>query len=223
MRNQGKQPPSLEALRKYSVNRAGQQESIYAPMYDYVEYAAAGHTQLTFFSNPVGQGTTSHPGSTGPKTRADTNMTNAGLLPNPQRFLCTGIEVKFWPGDDVSGSQLTNPGSNLQSAWNVLKSGYLRMTIGSKDYVTDGPLDLFPASTRLAASVALSDSSTAGAGQVSTFNYAVGAGKPYELSPFLIPSNQNFTVELNWPNAVSIATEARIGVRLLGFLYRLSQ
>lgn len=222
----GRIPPNLNQVQAFNVNRPEAQEAIWQPLYDFQAYAAAGQTQLSFFSNPIGQGTTSHPGSTGPKTKADTNMTNAGLLPNPQRFYCIGIEVVFFPGNAVNGSgAITTSGLNWQDVWSVAKSGYLNFQIGSKDYVTDGPLGLFPQSSRLSGAAAMADATTAAAALHSQIDYAAFSGMPYEISPFWIPSNQNFSVTLNWPNAVALPSTVagRIGVRLNGFLYRLSQ
>lgn len=220
-------PPNLDQVSKFNVNRVGAEEALWWPLYDYQTYTAStGHTQLTFFSNPIGQGTTSHPGSTGPKTRADTNLTNAGLLPNPQRFYCVSVEIDFWPGSAVnaSGAIATN-GLNWQDVNAVAKSGYLEFRIGSKDYVVDGPVGKFPPTTRLAGAAALADATTAASALHSQIDYATMAGQPYEISPFWIPSNQNFSVSVNWPNAVTLPStvNARIGVRLNGFLYRLAQ
>ena len=38
---------------------------IWAPLYDSASYASTGSLQLNFFSQPVGQGTTSAPSATG--------------------------------------------------------------------------------------------------------------------------------------------------------------
>jgi hypothetical protein len=153
-------------------------------------------------------------------------MTTAGLLPNPQRFFCTGIAIEFWPGTapGVTGA-LTTTGLNWNDVNAVAKSGYLKFSIGSKDYVIDGPIGKFPTTTRLAGAAAMADASTAGANLHSQVDYAVMAGQLYSLTPFYIPSNQNFSVTLNWPNAVALPSTVagRIGVRLEGYLFRLSQ
>src|SRR6266481_3756473 len=85
-------------LAAHRVTVPGTQDAIYAPLYDSAVYAAAGQLQLNFFSLPIGQGTTSAPGATGAKTEADTNLSNAGLLPKGNRFYCTGVELTLWPG-----------------------------------------------------------------------------------------------------------------------------
>ena len=40
--SRGLSAPSPEALQEYRVNQAGQQEIVYAPLYDTVTYAQAG-------------------------------------------------------------------------------------------------------------------------------------------------------------------------------------
>ncbi|MGH8744731.1 MAG: hypothetical protein ACREUY_10685, partial [Burkholderiales bacterium] len=76
-------------LTQYQVNRKDQLEVIRQTLYDYQVYTAAGVAQQTFFTVPNGSGG---------KTLADTNMSVAGSLPAPQRFLIQAIEVYFSPG-----------------------------------------------------------------------------------------------------------------------------
>jgi hypothetical protein len=220
--------PTGAALQRYSVNRRGQVEAVRQTFYDFQTYAQAGQSQLNFFALPIGQGTTSHPGSTGPKTKADTNMTTAGSLPSPQRFLVKSIEIMFLPGLTVG--QFNAVASDLinfsDDVYNVSKSGYLDFVIGSKSYLTEAPIGRFPPKTRLETGHAAlaSNSATTGALMI---DYAAFGGRPYLLdAPLYLESTQNFSVSLNWPNAVALAaadTTARIGIILDGYLYRLSQ
>ena len=209
--------PSLADLQKYAVNRGGDYEVIGSALYDYTTYALAGQTELNFFQTPQGQGG---------KTLADTNMESAGALPNPKNFLVTAIEVNFWSGvlPSVFGAQADADG--LNDTWTVAKSGYLEFYIGSKNYVQEGPLGVFPAMNGLVVSAAVADATTAGANMQSRIAYSNLGGKPYVLaSPVALVSNQNFRVSMKWPTAVALPSgvDARIGVRLRGFLYRLSQ
>lgn len=219
----GRIPPSRQQASQFGTFVPGIDDNLWYPLYDYQAYAAAGQTQLTFFSNPIGQGVTSHPGSTGPKTKADTNMTTSGILPTPQRFLCTGIQVMFRPGSAVNASgAIATAGLNWQDVWSVAKSGYLEVQVGNKSIVLDGPLGVFPEDTRLAGMAAMADATTAAASLHSQIDYATFAGRPYEVTPFEIPSSQNFSVTMNWPNAVALPSTVagRVGIRLQGYLYR---
>lgn len=207
---------SVDAFQRYSVNRPGQLEVVKQPLYDYQTYPAAGATQLTFFAIPKGQSG---------KTLADTNMEVAGSLPNPKKFLVLGIEVFFIPGPNPSAAAAAPGVDNfVNDVWTVFKStGYLEFFIGSKAYL-DAPINMFPAVTRLAGFAGLADSTTAGANQFTRTSYASSAGQPFGLKPpLMLEPTQNFTITLNFPTAVAISANGRIGVHLKGLLYRNSQ
>jgi len=223
MRNQGMKPPNLRKLRGYDVNRAGQVEGIFQPLYDFQDYPAAGATQLTFFAQPIGQNG---------RTFEDTNMESAGQMPAPKEQLVTNIQVVLLSNLDpvVDGS---TPAVATSSQWNdvatIFGGGYLDFFIGSKSYLTDAPLGKFSNDFRLAGTSALADAGGAGAA-LSKMDYATFAGPMYEITPTRLVSNQNFNVTLNWKAALPLPSsvvsgnvEARIGVILGGFLYRLSQ
>jgi hypothetical protein len=197
-------------------------DQIWYPAYDYLTYPVGGQTQLAFFTQPIGQGVTSHPGAVGSKTEADTNLTAAGLFPKGNRFFWVGVEIKWWPGAAIARGPAAEAtvGSNWIDTYNILKSGWLRIRIQNRDYVQDAPLDLFPPTTRLAGAAAIGDATTAGANQLTQFDYAVGAGRPYEIVSQWIDDLRGFTAVMFWPVAVAAVTAGRIGLRLLGYLVR---
>lgn len=202
----GRIPPNAAALSDFAVNRPDQVEAIWQPFYDYATYPAAGTTSLTFFQLPIGQGG---------KTLADTNMRLGGQFPNGQRFLCTGLEVRFYPGNAILGGAFPN----WQDAFDFYSGGVLRFFIGSKDYMEIAPLDMAPPSSRLAGAMTIGGAEVAN----ETGQYATAAGVPLDITPVLLTSSQNFNVTLQWPTAVPVTAEARVGVVLRGFLYRNSQ
>ena len=213
-------------LASHRVTVPGTQDAIYAPLYDSVAYAAAGQLQLTFFALPIGQGTTSAPGATGAKTEADTNLTNAGLLPKGNRFYCTGLEFTFLPGSNPGRGPLAdgaNTGLNWNDVYAVGKSGWVRFRIQNRDYIVDGPLINFPPVTRVAGAVAVATNLTSGAATMDEIEYASFAGMPYNIVPVFIEANQAFTVQVNWPAVVAVTTGARLFVRLRGRLIRDAQ
>ena len=218
---------SKSQLAQHIARVPGTQDEIYAPLYDSVSYPAAGQTQLTFFTLPIGQGTTSAPGGTGPKTENDTNLTNAGLLPLGNRFYMTGIEVIFFPGTSPGTGPLAD--STTGFAWNdayaVAKSGWLRFRIQNRDYILDGPLINFPPVTRLAGVAAITSTLTAGATTKDEISYVSFAGMPYNLVPMFIESNQSFVCQMNWIAAVPLPSAAigRVFIRLRGRLIRDAQ
>lgn len=207
--------PTLDDLQKYNVNRAGQIEGIRQSLYDFQTYAQAGQTSLTFFQIPVGQSN---------KTLADTNMEAAGALPAPKRFLIESIEIHFFPGNAVSAFGAQAAAENINDVYDVAKSGWLDLFIGSKSYLTEAPLGRFPSSSGLGIFGAFADATTAGANMQSRIDYARFGGKVYQMEPpILLVPTQNFKVTLNWPTAVAINANARIGVVMNGILYRNSQ
>lgn len=214
-----------QARQEYAVNRPGQWEAITQTLYDYTTYAVGGQSTLNFFANPIGQGTTSHPGSTGPKTKADTNMSIAGSLPTGQYFVIESIEIHMLPSTPPASfgavAALTEIGFT-NDIFNVGRSGFLELVVGSKPYLTEAPLNRFPPKTRLEGKAALaSNSATTG---LIAIDYASWGGRPYALkAPITLESNQNFSLALTWPNAVGLDatnTACRMGVVFDGVLYR---
>lgn len=210
-------PPSLANLQAYNVNRAGQAEVIWQPTYDYQTYPAAGTTKLTFFQTTVGAS-----GS----TEADTNIEAAGQFPSPKAFLVTGLQVFFDAGNAVQqqAADLTTPPENWNDTTDVLLgSAFLKFFIGSKDYLVDAPLAKFTQQFCVGGVSEIAQA-TGNALDTTTFtDYAVSRGKYYAITPVKLPSNQNFNVSLNFPTAIAVNVDARIGVILDGFQYRLSQ
>lgn len=210
------QPPKVGQLAQYNPNRPDAVEGVWQPFYDFQSYAMAGQTQLSFFQVPVGQSG---------KTLADTNMTNAGMFPNPTALFVTGIMIDFTPLNVVSaiGAAALRVQANANDAAAVARSGWLEFQIGSKVYLTDAPLNKFAPNYNAGIESNISAFGTAAApAQVDT-DYAKWKGRYYAITPFLIPPTQNFSVRLNWPTAVAVTVAARIGVILDGFYYRQSQ
>ena len=212
-----RRPPSLEALSQYNVNRPGQIEAVYQPLYDYQLYAAAGQTSLTFFQVPVGGGAV-------PRTLADTNMRSAGQLPAPQQFLIQSIQVQLLPGFALTSAAAIAATSFAQDAYTILANGILRLRVGSKDYVEHSPLIDFPPTSRMSGFAAAST----GTGDATTFKatYAQADGVPFAVVPIRLIASQNFSVTLEWPAAVAVPSAnatTRIGVKFTGYMYRNSQ
>ena len=212
----------------YAVN-LDQYEAITQSLYDSAAYATTGQQQLTFFQQAAGSGTGVISGN--PKTQEDTNMTAAGAMPNMQAFVVTSIEVEFQP--DITFTAATMPAAfgaqavatAVNDAWKFRATGYLVFTIGSKPYLTEGPMMKFPASNDFEIDAAVADVSTTGAALQTRIAYGKAVGPSYMLAPnnlLLIPM-QNFVVTLNWATLETITTEARVFVRLMGQLIRSAQ
>lgn len=213
----GRQPIPLDALQQYNPNRPGALEAIWQPFYDF-QAIPTGTTQLLFFQVPYGQSS---------KTYQDTNMTNAGMFPAPTMFLCVGIQVVFMAGVTVSQALTSAPRALNQwvDTVAVSNSGWLEFLIGSKTYLRDAPIGKFAPNFSVAGTAAVSavDSDLAAGGQTDA-QFARAVGRYYEVTPFLIPQTQNFSVSVNYAGAgVTLTATGRIGVILDGFYYRQSQ
>lgn len=218
--------PGRAQLSQYVVNRPGW-EAVRNSKYDFQQYAAAGQTQLTFFSQPLGQGTG---WAGGTKTFSDTNMELAGQLPANQEFLIESVEIMFLPTTPTVAAQM--PGAAVAAltipqivndAYIVGRAGNLQMIIGSKPYLQEAPLGRFPPKSHFAV---MGAAATTVAAEQLTAIFPYWTGRPYMLAPasLLLNSNQNFSITLNWPEGVqAITNPGRIGVILDGFLYRRSQ
>jgi hypothetical protein len=217
-----------EAMSQYSVNRDGWEALRYA-LYDSNSYPTTGISSLSFFTQPVGQGT----GWTGvgAKTLSDTNMDLAGQLPANKAFLIQSVEVILWPSTpSVSGALPSAYGAgavaaSVNDSYVFRRSGNFKLTIGSKDYITEAPLSVFPQKSSFEVSGALSDATTAAASQQSRLAYANVKGRPYFVDPnIMLISTQNFGVTLAWPEGLQVINNAaRVFIRLDGILYRKSQ
>lgn len=219
----GRVPVDISDLTQYNPNRPDAIEAVWQPQYDYQLYPAAGQTQLLFFQVPQGQGG---------KLLNDTNMNLPGQFPSPTAFLCTALMVFFAPSNTILGAAGTQAAAaktaaaatvatNLNDTQIVANTGYLQVTIGSKVYLVDSPLGKFPPNFGIGGLQAAAGTYAAGTQIIS--DYARAIGRYYEITPLLIPMNQNFVVGAYWPAAAAISTGGRIGVILDGFYYRQSQ
>lgn len=219
------------AAQQFAVN-LGAYETLTQSLYDSAAYLAAGQNQIMFFQTAAGAGTGVI--SNVPKTNEDTNMQFAGAMPNMQAYIVSSIEIEFQAGVSSAGfasadlpSTLAVPSvvAAINDQYKFRSTGYLQFNIGSKAYMTEGPLMKFPASNEYQIDGALSDTTTAGATQASRVVQGRAAGPAYQLAPnnlFLIPM-QNFNVTLNWATVETVSAAARIFVRLMGQLIRAAQ
>lgn len=235
---QGRPIPSAQQLQQYIVGVAGQQDVIWDPLYDAIAYPSAGSLNFSFYSNPVGQGTSSAPGAGAvPKTIFDTNLTVGNQLTSGNAFLMVGTENLFFPGVNNSVTPTvafavepgranvpTTVGLFVNDVYNVGNGGNKIMTVGTdRPYVTDGPLNMFPPATRLAVACALAnESSTTGAGSGMEISYGAWSGEIYSVAPIFIQSNQSFTMVVTFAGLIPTpsAQIGRLMDRMRGYLIR---
>jgi hypothetical protein len=211
---------SIADLTKYAVNRKDQMEVVRQGLYDFQTYTAAGTAgQILFFQVPQGQGTPA-------KTFADTNMTTAGTLAAPQRFLVQAIELYFYPGPNPSlatgAGAIDNFVNDVYLFYKATASA--RLFIGSKIYLEEAPPLRFPPFTKLTGFAASHDQSATAASQFQRTSYMTATGRPYIVDPpVLLEPTQNFSMSLNYPAAQAVSANARVGFVLGGLLVRNSQ
>jgi hypothetical protein len=220
-------------LAQHTVGVPGQQDVIWAPLFDAQVYPSAGSTQLTFFAVPQGQGTSSAPGAGAvAKTIFDTNMITNNQLSLGNEFYAIGSETLFYPGVNNSTNTTSAFGVEisgqeaiaefLNDVYNVGNGGIKTLTVGTdRSYIKDGPLFLFPPATRLAGFAAVGSGITT-ATESPHDAYAVWSGEPYTLVPIYIQSTQQFTLIVAFAAAIPTPSTqpARIIERIRGYLVR---
>lgn len=208
-------------------------------LYDYQLYPFGGLAQMSFFSQPVGQGiTTAIGGTVGTgKTLWDTNLEMGNTLPSGKEYLIESIEVLFLPGAVATASTYSPASISLFNAAasaalagqindlnNFYQSGLLELNILSKNYLRETPLLAFPPKAHLDLSAAVA-SNSATSGETATV-LGKGTGRPYYIEPRItLQPAVNFEVLLRWPAPVATpsAFNARVGVILDGYFKRASQ
>lgn len=208
---------------------------IWQPFYDFVAYPSAGGTAFSFYSLPLGQGTSSAPGAGAvAKTLFDTNLGVGNQLMKGNAFFMIASESEFFPGVNNAALPLslqpgktnvpataTSIGQFVNDVWSVGMGGVKTLTVGTdRKYIQDGPLKNFPPVTRLALQAALGGSSvTTGAMEIA---YAVWSGRAYSVVPIYIDTNQQFNMSVTYAAAIPTpsTTIGRLGDRMDGYLIR---
>jgi len=180
------------------------------PLYDTENVPSAGGVaQFIFFTRPLGQNLGNAPVAI--KTLADTNMTQASQLGTPQEFDLYGFNVRL-------GNVVT-----LADFQAVMDQGSFVFNYGQgrpwlRCPLADIPSGVAPSgalSIDGAAAQVVHDLPVQGVPSVKEFyNFCVGK------KPSRIRSNENFSVEINYPNgAPNPAVFVRMQVVLRGILY----
>lgn len=200
--------PAKNARQNFRSTVPGLDESIWEPLYHYQTYPAAGTTVLTFFQTPMGQNGA---------TYATTNMTAAGQMSAGQEFVVTGIGIDLLL--DPDSLYATAPDQYAKDFYSVMREGYLKLFVGSKDYLIQGPLATFPVTHKIDLAITPSTGATTAVGS----SYATTGGQAFQIVPVTLAQNQNFSVTLHFDSPVAISADARIGVKLYGYKYRSAQ
>lgn len=208
----GRTPLPLSSLQSYNPNRSDQIEAIWQPFYHKQTYLAAGQASLPFFNVAFSGDYTV------------TNMPAAAFFPAPTAFLCTAIMLNFIPGNAISTSAAA-PAASQTANWTdavaVANGGYVEFVIGGKVYLRDSPSGKFAPNYTVNGAIAIGATLTAPAQSV--VDYARAAGRYYEITPFLIPQTQNFSITLYTPTLITVTVAGSVIATMDGFYYRQSQ
>jgi hypothetical protein len=184
---------------------------IVEPRYDTLT-AVTGTTILTFFQNPVGQGTGNFGAAGSSKTLADTNMDLAGQLPAGYSFRIMGFRMAFvW---NATAADVTT----------ALNGAVFSFVVGSKPFVTV-PSRTIPSGNGpwSSGSAAVATTLVFSSGWPMMGNSFSTTTKPLDLK-----ATENFKVTLTWPGTTPTITSSGfqttpglpITMYLDGFLYR---
>lgn len=231
--------PTAGDFNAARVTNPNQSEVIRQRFFDYQIYPTAGTSQISFFSQAIGQGVTSALGATvgTGKTQWDTNLEIPNTLPSGKAFMIESIEVFFIPGssattntflpqllgnfDATAADAALASFNDIQTFYN---SGMLELNVLSKNYLRETPLMAFPPKAFVQVNAALT--SNAAATGISYAGNALASGRPYYIEPTIsLQPAVNFEVLLKWPAAVATPSgfNARVGVILDGYFMRASQ
>lgn len=215
-------------------------EPIANDLYDTKVYPNAGINILEFFKNP---GVVAPPAGVSAVDPIYTNMPVNGQLASPQSFEVKGIVVEMFMNLIETANlwiekQMGPPDWSWASAKKRIREvGWIRFKIGSKDYLIE-PLQRIPEG------VGPSGLGVGGPGavvflgnQIAITHGVQDIKNYYDMTiiadeskiPLLIPSQQNFVVQLYWPTLVPIGSwgaepmvfpTSLIRVYLLGYWWR---
>lgn len=218
---QGAIPADPLKAQGFRTQRAENPEDLWQPLYDRVNYPAAGVTQLAFFSTPQGQAATLITGVAAAAAKIkdfrDTNMQNANVVPT-KMFKFMGISLGF--ANQVPGTVTTNvlAASDASDRDRLRQNAWLDFKIVDKT-ILDLPLICIPevnpfvvASTTVTAATILG---TAGGGGMNVPMYKLPI--PITLNPY-----ENFSVTINLSAAVALsgANSMDVYIVLQGFMRR---
>jgi len=198
--------------QQYRTQRAEMPEDLWQPLYDRVNYPAAGTSALGFFSSSRGQTATLLSTVTAGvwtaaakvKTFRDTNIENSNVVPT-KMFKVVGCSV----GMLSANQNLTNVTRDRE----IIRGGsYLQFRIVDKDIIFL-PLITIPEMNPVVSSTANSVNGTAGGGgqNVPMYKFPI----PITINPY-----ENFTVQLNVDNSPPIDQTMDIYLMLHAYMRR---
>lgn len=206
--------PGNDPMRaqSYRTQRAELPEDLWQPLYDRVNYPAAGTSALGFFSSSRGQSVTLLSTVTAGvwtaaakvKSFRDTNIENSNVVPT-KMFKIVGCSVGFLHADQNA--------TNVTRDREIIRGGsYLQFRIVDKDIIFL-PTVTIPEMNPVVATTANSANGTAGGGgqNVPMYKFPI----PITINPY-----ENFTVQLNLDNSPPVSQTLDIYLMLHAYMRR---
>lgn len=196
----------------FRTQRAELPEDLWQPLYDRVNYVSATSTSISFFANPKGSTASLITGiaAAANKTKdyRDTNMENANVVPT-KMFKFVGISLAFI-------NQIPGSATDAQDRDRLRYNGYFRFRIVDKDLLFLPLVALPEVNPFVVGSTTANNTTmigTAGGGGMNVPMYKLPI--PITLNPY-----ENFTVEMNWPTAVTLTNSIDMYLILQGYMRR---
>jgi len=183
---------------------AGYVRALRNPLYDTDNMLAAATTQLRLFQVPIGQLNA----SAVRKTEADTNLSQAGQLANPQMFDLHGFQLEVAIGTVIADMIL------------LYSRGVFEFSFGTQRIWLQVPMSRVPCGPAV--------NGIAGGAVVPSPNLFNGWPSVREYYPFVQPdgspypikATETFQVRLFWPSlAISVSAVTLVRTFLIGTLY----
>jgi len=198
--------------QNYRTQRAELPEDLWQPLYDRVNYPAAGTSALGFFSSSRGQSVTLlstvaagvWTAAAKVKSFRDTNIENSNVVPT-KMFKVVGCSIGFLHADQSS--------VNVARDREIIRGGsYLQFRIVDKDIIFL-PLITIPEMNPVTATTATNANATAGGGgqNVPMYKFPI----PITINPY-----ENFTVQLNLDNSPPVSQTLDLYLMLHAYMRR---
>jgi hypothetical protein len=176
------------------------------PLYSVLDVPAAGVTELSFFSTPLG-GTQTVGALTITMDKSRTNITKANSVSTPNDFILKAIRLFVYPLVAEVNKQTA---AAMDDMMLLLQAGYFKLVFGEREHLSCPPM-------MLSAGMGLNGFTGLTGGN------AVSNSHPllFKVEPWvLIPSELIFQATLNWATAPNISATARVGLIFDGDLVR---
>lgn len=214
-------PVDPAQFARFRTQMREQPEDIWQPVYDRVNYPAAGSNELTFFSVPVGGSATlirAGVAAAVNKSRRDTNLEQQGVIPT-KAFKVHGFSLTLIPLQQAIAAAATP--SIFDDMQRILFGGFLEFRIVDKPYIYL-PLHKIPATGVLRASAATTATTTTIVGGGGS-----GTGAPRDIYwigvPLTLDPYQNFSARFQFDGTVALVQTFDVQLFLEGYMRRPGQ